>query len=91
MSNIEKAKQFDKENPQVYTLFKQFTFEAIQAGRKVLSAELIINRIRWETEVVTTGDTYKINQNWKPYYARKFMQDFPEYRDFFRTRRLRSA
>ena len=47
---------------------------------------MIINRIRWETSVVTTDKDYKINNDYKPFYARLFMEEHPTYNNFFNTR-----
>jgi|TARA_A100001201_G_scaffold142203_2_gene139727 hypothetical protein len=76
---------FHKQNPNVYNLFKRFTKQAIKAGHTHLSSEMIINRIRWETSI-TTNEEYKINNIYKPYYSRMFMNDFPKYNEFFRMR-----
>ena len=81
----EQFDQYDNENPQLYELFKRFAFEAIESGREYFSAEAIINRVRWET-MLTGNDEYKINNNYKPFYSRKFMNEFPQYNNFFRTR-----
>lgn len=74
-------------NPEVYELFKQFAFSAISTGRQVFSVATIIERIRWEANVmIDRTDEFKINNNHKPFYARKFMEDYPEYAGFFRIR-----
>lgn len=91
LSNRERFEKFHRENPEVYELFKRFTFEAIKAGRGRLSAAMIVERIRWETSVVTRGDQFKVNDIFTPYYSRMFMAEFPEHSDFFPTRRLRVA
>ncbi len=85
-----KFEKFHKENPHVYELFNWFTLELIRAGVKHSGSEMVLGRIRWETTINTTGDRFKINQNYAAYYARKFMEDFPEYAGFFRTRKTRS-
>ena len=54
-------KTFHQKNPEVYKLFVQFTLQAINKGHAKLSSEMIINRIRWETSVITTDKDYKIN------------------------------
>lgn len=70
--------EFDAANPEVWRLFCKFAFEAIAAGRVDLSASLVVERIRWETEVVTRGaDDFKVNNNHRAYYARKFNRAFP--------------
>lgn len=76
-------------NPHVYELFKQFAFEAIGKGHKRLSAWLIVNRVRWETSVETSGDDFKLSNDFIAYYARLFMDDFPEHLGFFRTKPLK--
>ena len=81
---------FDRENPDIYTMFVGFTFEAINAGRARLSAWLIVNRIRWETTINTTGDEeFKISNDFIALYSRKFMKQFPEHDGFFNTKPMK--
>lgn len=82
---------FDSENPQVYDLFKQFSFELIATGKKKSSAWLIANRLRWETAIKTTGDDFKISNDFIALYARKFMRNYPIYRGFFVTKPMKRA
>ena len=84
----EKFDIYDKENPHVYLLFIKFAREAECSGRSNYSSNAIFERIRWFVDVETSGDTFKINNNYRPYYARKMMQDYPEFGGFFRTREL---
>lgn len=79
-----------RENPAFFELFEQFTKEAIRAGHTQLSGWLIINRVRWETDVVTTGDKYKISNNYVALFARLFMIKYPEYIGFFKTKKMSS-
>lgn len=78
MSELEIAfAAFDDANPEVWELFRRFAAEAIEAGHVRLSASLIIERIRWETTVVTTtADVLKLNNNFTAYYARKWNRMF---------------
>ena len=78
--------RFHRENPQVYTLFDRFTRQVIARGHNHFGVASIIERIRWETGIVTTGDIFKINNNHRAYYARLWMRMNPEHRGFFRTR-----
>ena len=78
-----------KQNPEFYHLFKRFTFEAANRGHRNLSAWLIVNRIRWETMIVTTGDDYKISNDYIALYARLFMHKHPQYKGFFRTKPMK--
>lgn len=78
---------YHSKNPHVYEMFKKFAFAAA-AEKATYSADAVLHRMRWYTEIETRGDRFKINNNYAAYYARMFMKDFPQYRGFFRTRRL---
>lgn len=91
-TQLQKAfKGFHKDNPEVYQYFMNFTLEVITKGFKQYSADAIMHRVRWETNVVTNDTKYKINNNHISYYARKFVEDFPEHKGFFNFRVLRGA
>ena len=66
--------EFDAANPDVWKMFVRFAQDAIRAGHTSLSASLIVERIRWETQIVTrsSADDFKVNNNHRAYYARKF-------------------
>ncbi len=82
-----KFERFDHLNPTIYANFKRVANTAIARGHKRLSVELIINQLRWESPVGTNADTYKI-PNWiKPFYARKYMREYPHYAGFFTIRK----
>lgn len=86
----DKAMRFHKENPQVYELFKEYTFQVVAKGYKNYGAHSIFERIRWHTSIETKCDLgFKINDHHYPYYARMFMKEFPRYKGFFRTRKLK--
>jgi hypothetical protein len=78
-----KFEDWNSQNPHVYELFKRFTFEAIAAGKRKSSAWLIVNRIRWETSIVTKGDDFKISNDFIALFSRKFMAEYPEHNGFF--------
>lgn len=82
--------RWHRANPHVYELFKRFTFDVIKRGHKHYSSKAIFERIRWHTDIETTGEEFKMSNNYTPYYARLFMKDFPDHADFFRTKTLRS-
>lgn len=83
----EKFQEFDSNNPGIYFMFKRFAKDLIGIGRKKLSAALIIERIRWEVAISTVSDdVFKVSNNHTAFYARKFMNDFPEHGEIFRTR-----
>ena len=85
----EKWWAWHKQNPEFYKLFERFTFQAIERGHSRLSAWLIVNRIRWETMIVTTGDEYKISNDYIALYARLLMHQHPQYKVLFRTKPMK--
>ena len=78
--------EWHKQNPHVWDLFQKYTFQAINRGYDHYSVNAIFERIRWHTDIETTGDQFKINNNHRAYYARYFHHMHPDYSDFFRTR-----
>lgn len=85
----EQAEAFNKQNPYVYVLFVKFTKEIISRGFKNYSVNAIFERIRWETDTANVDgkSSFKLNNNYRAWYARKYMERYPEYDGFFRTRK----
>lgn len=78
---------FSRDNPDVWRLFCGFTFDRINRGFKNYSANAIFERIRWEKDVGGDGVAiFKLNNNYRAFYARAFMRKYPEHNGFFRTR-----
>ena len=81
--------EFHAANPFIWDLFVRFAFEAINAGRNNFGAKAIMERVRWEANVVTRStDGLKINNNHTAYYSRLFIQEFPEHTGFMKRRRV---
>lgn len=88
----EQCEKFHAEHPEVWELFVRFAKEKALIGFKHYSAMAVFQRVRWETD--TGGDgvsTFKLNNNYVPFYARRFMRMYPHLDGFFRTRRQTSA
>ncbi|MBC8324318.1 MAG: hypothetical protein H8E27_01655 [Verrucomicrobia subdivision 3 bacterium] len=75
---------YHQAHPEVYRRFIQFTLEVIEAGREHYSAQAIIERIRWETEIQGGGE-FKLPNAHVAFYSRLFMEDHPMHDGFFRT------
>ena len=78
--------EYDSENPDIYKMFKKFTFDVIKSGYQNCGSQMIIERIRWESIVVAKNDKFKINNDYAAFYSRKFMLEYPKYNNFFRIR-----
>jgi len=75
---------YHRAHPEVYQRFVRFTLEVIEAGREHYSAQAIVERIRWETEIQGGGD-FKLPNAHVAFYSRLFMEDHPRHDGFFRT------
>ncbi len=77
--------EFDKEHPKVWEYFVKFTLESLERGFKVYSVNAIFERIRWKTDQpnVKGSSTFKLSNNHRPFYARRFMKEYPQYGNFF--------
>jgi hypothetical protein len=84
----EAYEQFDSSHPKVWTLVCKYTFERINRGFKNYSINAILERVRWETDQadVDGRTSFKVNNNFHAFYARKFMTSFPHHEGFFRLR-----
>lgn len=82
--------RYDAENPQIWKAFLRYAFEAKNKGFKNYSANGIFEIIRWHTDI-SARDSFKVNNNFRPDYARKLMTLHPEFKDFFRVRELKAA
>lgn len=83
---------FHQANPKVWVLFQRFTLDRIELGLKHYSVNAVFERIRWETDQAPTDGQaqFKINNNHRPFYARRFMKKYPEHDGFFRLRQQTS-
>lgn len=84
-------REFHRENPSVYRLFCRFAGDVLAAGRTYYSADAIVHRIRWHTNIETRSeDGFRINDHHVTFYARMWMRDHPQHEGFFRTRRRKT-
>lgn len=82
-------KKFHQENPHVYKLFMEYVELLKKAGREKYSAWAIINRIRWDYDISTTGEPFKIKNDFIALYARLAYYHHPELQDFFTMRAMK--
>lgn len=77
-------------NPHVYQRFKDIVFRLIERGRKRYSSKTILCVVRFQRDMETQSDEeYRINDAFTAEYARLFIVDFPQHKDFFEFRELR--
>lgn len=82
--NFEK---YHRENPEIYEKFIHFAMLTKAKGFSHYSANGIFELIRWHTGV-KGNDCFKINNIYRPDYARKAMAEYPkEFTNFFSIRK----
>ena len=77
---------YDTENPAIYVKLAEFALQAHHAGRTRIGIKMLYERVRWYSTVEAKDDTFKLNNNYHAFYARKLMQDYPQLRGVFETR-----
>lgn len=83
--------KFHAENPHVYRRLRELVLEDIRRGVAVAGIDLYVSVLRWKIRMETHGDEFKINNSFRSRYARLLMEQEPELKDCFNTRRLESA
>lgn len=78
---------YHEANPHIYRKFEELTLETIKKGFKNYSSAGIFELIRWHSATSAIGDCFKLNNGYKPFYARLFEKKHPEHKGFFRTRK----
>lgn len=82
--------RFHKDNPHIFTAFEEQALRAINKGRTKISAKLIINWIRWHEFIESTDKNFRVNDAFQSYFARLFVEKYPEHKDIFEFRKLRN-
>lgn len=77
---------FHAANPQVYARLRALALEARAAGVLTIGIAALFERLRWASQVETAGDPYKLNNNYRAFYARLLMAQEPTLRGLFRCR-----
>lgn len=72
-------------NPHVYPRLKDLAEQVKRAGSRC-GISMLYDRLRWDALVNTSGDRYKLNDNYKPFFARELNQE-PSLSGFFRLRK----
>jgi hypothetical protein len=80
-----------RERPFVYTELVKLAKLAQSRGWKHYGIGSLYEVLRWHRHIEYGPDEdFKLNNNFRSRYARKIMDDNPELRDFFETRKLTS-
>lgn len=86
---LKRFKEFHEKNAFVYQEFYKLSAKMKSNGRRKYSAWTIINKIRWDYDLKTKGDVFKINNDFIALYARLVIYNYPELSDFFSLREMK--
>lgn len=82
----DKFKEYHEQNPHLYEAFKSVALDAMKMGFTNYGANGIFEIIRWKRAERGEGE-FKINNNYAPLFARLFVNEYPQHKDFFRFRK----
>lgn len=71
------------DNPHVYQEFCKRAAMMLKTGRKKYSARTIFEVMRWDWDLKTTHEDFKISNDFIPIYVRMLIYHHPEYEQFF--------
>ena len=78
-------KKYHKDNPHIYKRFCELAKRMKATGRKYYSSKMLINVIRWETDLAG-NDEFKINDKYQSFYGRLLVHHDPSFDGFFQFR-----
>ena len=83
----EEFERFHLLNPRVYEILVMLARQWVQrTGRHKLGIGALYERARWEIAIATSDPDYKLNNNWRAYYARLMMLNEPDLDELFDLR-----
>lgn len=91
MTIAERFEVFHAANPHVARLLAEMALDLRRAGRTHYGMKALVEVLRFQYNVRTVGDVFKLNNNYTAHYARLLMEQYPELEGFFETRQIRAA
>lgn len=78
---------FHAANPKVYIVLIRLAREWIRTtGRRKIGIGALFERARWEIAIETSDPDFKLNNNYRAFYARLIMHDHPDLAGVFELR-----
>ena len=87
---VERFEAFHAANPHVAAGLEHLAAEWLGAGHRKVGVKALVERLRWEAGIRTSGDDYRINNDFTSHYARLLIERRPEWADAIETRALRA-
>jgi len=77
---------FHRDNPHVYTKLVSMTWSLVTRGHRRIGMGMLFEVLRWDWMMQTEGDTFKLNNNYRAFYARLLEANNPSLRGVFTKR-----
>lgn len=91
LSIQEAFQRFHGNNPWVLESLEVLTRDYLARGHTQVGIGMLFEVLRWQYDRATTGDDFRLNNNYRSRYVRLLIARHPEWSDVFETRGLRSA
>jgi len=82
----ELGEQYNAKYPFIWKIFEREVLKAIKRGSRHESAKYIFETMRRSYKDLETTETFKLNNDFSAFYARKFVAAYPQYKHIFETR-----
>lgn len=86
----DRFESFHALNPWVLTALERLTEDALLHGRARLGIKHLVEVLRWQYGRHTTGDEFRLNNDYSSQYVRLLIAGHPEWADVFEQRHLRA-
>lgn len=90
LSLAEKFDRFNASNPHVADALELLAGQWLRMHDRV-GMKALVERLRWESGIQTTGSAYRLNNSWTAFYARLLLARHPEWSGRIVTREQRAA
>jgi len=88
LTTAERFKAFHEANPQVGETLVALTREWVtRTGRRKVGIGMLYERARWEIAITTNDPDFKLNNDFRAYYARLIMRQHQDLAGVFELRR----
>lgn len=87
----ERFEAFDAANPWVASALIALAESAKAHGETRVGIKALIERLRWSHSRATTGDSWRLNNDYSSRYSRLIAERRPDLAPLFATRKLRAA
>lgn len=83
--------QYHQANPHLYELYKAIAISLAKQGRRYIGSKFIFEEMRFNHMFQSNNDPFKLNNNFAPMYARKFVLENPQFGHLFKFKQLKGS